>query len=381
MRSIILVICAAAAFVGCGADTAVTSGGMQALATEQPVPEQGPVQTKEFALSSATCYSTADCADDWSQYKWDHDISDQCTDEDTYWCSNNRCWGYLVTDLVCENSSSGCTSDYQCGSGYRCIASTCSYYGSGSCNDGDACTYNDHYDGNWSCVGTRYTCDDGVSCNTDSCYTSGGSAYCTHSSTSYCNDYDSCTTDTCTTGGSCQHTQISNCCTSSNQCGSGYYCSSNQCVWSGYNGGGNNGGGSSTSIVYVDVTAAPSFGLWKADFYGQFCTSVTVSGTQIYCYGASKTWDAFNASYWTYSTQSNSKTVRFQLSVPSSAMNSTSGMLIGSVTFTGNRSGWYPESPSGSSDITVRFSNSSGTTLQQYITPTSSGQVVRVSLR
>jgi len=68
------------------------------------------------------------------------------------------------------------------------------------CNDGNACTQNDHCESG-ACAGTTVDCDDHNLCTNDSCNTATG---CTHANnTRACDDGNACTTNDACAAGSC----------------------------------------------------------------------------------------------------------------------------------------------------------------------------------
>lgn len=383
MKNVLWAILVALAMVACGSDPSVTGMQLPSEVAALPAPKDGKLKVEEATLSSSWCSSNSKCSDDLDNWLYNHDVDSWCVTGEYAWCSSGTCKGSMTIDFLCSESEYGCTSDAQCGSGYRCLAGTCSYYGNwygGSCDDGDACTYNDTYTSSWSCSGTRYTCSDGNACTSDECYVSGGTPYCRNSSTS-CQDNDACTTDWCSSGGTCQHTRTSGCCTSSSQCGSGYVCSYNQCVWSGYNSGGNSG---VVGTVYAEIVTAPSFNASWADFYGQFCSwggmsnYATPTCSQS---GFNRSWGYMNSTAWVSENNWNRKVLKVQLTVPEGAR-TNEGFLIGSLVVSGNRNVWYPEKASGANDVTVRFLDYAGRELQQYIyNSNNGGYLVKVKLQ
>jgi len=78
-----------------------------------------------------------------------------------------------------------------------------------SCDDGEPCTAGDACHGSM-CVGSSYSCDDGVLCTEDRCDGTGG---CTN--TSLCDDHNPCTVDSCDGTGGCIHTPL---CDDGNPC-------------------------------------------------------------------------------------------------------------------------------------------------------------------
>jgi hypothetical protein len=78
-----------------------------------------------------------------------------------------------------------------------------------SCDDGNACTYDDEYDSQFACVGISYSCDDDNVCTTDSCNPSSGcvQVYNTNS----CDDYSACTMNDVCSGGSCMGGEPADC--------------------------------------------------------------------------------------------------------------------------------------------------------------------------
>ncbi|MEK7647619.1 MAG: hypothetical protein AAB384_01105 [Patescibacteria group bacterium] len=382
MRKLMFAICAAAAMVACGTDPMAT-GGFTSLPQEiasLPAPESGRTGVIEAELG--TCNSSSQCGySEFNAWLYESDLSANCVSLESSWCAYGRCKGNVTIDFTCSGSDDGCMYDSQCGANRRCYAGTCTDLYSGSCNDQDLCTYNDTYQSNGVCKGTRYTCNDVNGCTTDECYVSGGAAYCRNTSAS-CADNNVCTNDWCSSGGSCQHTQISNCCRSSSDCASGYGCSSNQCVWVGY-GGGSGGSGNPVAIVNVEVITAPSFNLSGADFYGQFCSwggmsnYATPTCAQS---GFNRSWTYFYASAWYSENTWNRRVIKFQLTVPTGAR-TNDGFLIGSVVAVGNRTVWYPEKPSGADDVTLRFTDSYGNVLSSTVfNSNNGGYLVKIDL-
>jgi len=111
----------------------------------------------------------------------------------------------------------------------QCVASQCDGGGScvavynpvtDTCNDGQACTYNDHCNGAGSCVGTPITCTGTLDCNSLSC---NGTSTCTKTPLplgTSCTDGNNCTfNDHCDGAGSCATSPISLCSTTT--CGAG----------------------------------------------------------------------------------------------------------------------------------------------------------------
>ena len=155
--------------------------------------------------------------------------------------------------IVCVTDPPGCRicQKAQCNTTlgrWVCVAST------GSCNDGNPCTYSDHCSGGL-CVGTAYSCP-------GPCQSCDGTSACTINTGIACNDGNACTyNDSCNASGQCVGTTIScpgpcqscngtsacaanvgtacndgNACTFNDRCtGSGtcagtpYLCSTNQC--------------------------------------------------------------------------------------------------------------------------------------------------------
>src|SRR2546426_20064 len=116
---------------------------------------------------------------------------------------------------VCHNTAITCPSD-------TCTTRTCNGTSSctvtpttgAACDDGNTCTFNDTCNSSGQCVGTAITCTSDT-CNTRSC---NGTSSCTVTplTGTSCDDGNACTfNDTCTSGGQCVGTMIT--CTS-DQC-------------------------------------------------------------------------------------------------------------------------------------------------------------------
>jgi len=136
---------------------------------------------------------------------------DDCDDADA--CTYDTCEGGQCAHqeiCVCEqdsdcDDSNPCTND-------SCLQGHCTRdYNTAACDDGIACTENDHCD-TGSCVGQAINCDDGNPCTADSC----DNGECTHQEICSCNqdsdcdDDDPCTDDACDNS-ECTHQSICAC--------------------------------------------------------------------------------------------------------------------------------------------------------------------------
>lgn len=120
------------------------------------------------------------------------DDGDACTVGDT--CSDGDCVSGEA--LQCDDGE-GCTVD-ACDPLVGCTTTP----GSGPCNDGDDCTFNDQCAGG-SCVGgTAVFCNDGNPCTSDSCIPGLGCQNIPNSSP--CSDFNACTVGDQCVGGFCQ---------------------------------------------------------------------------------------------------------------------------------------------------------------------------------
>lgn len=90
-------------------------------------------------------------------------------------CQNGVCVG--SNPVSCDSPPGQC---YQSSGTCSPSNGTCSYSplsSASTCDDGNACTYDDRCNGNGGCAGTAYSCGDGNACTTDTCNGSGG---CSH---------------------------------------------------------------------------------------------------------------------------------------------------------------------------------------------------------
>lgn len=93
-----------------------------------------------------------------------------CTQSDV--CQNGACVG--SNPITCNNPPGQC---YEATGVCSDASGACSYSprsSASTCDDGNACTYNDRCNGSGGCAGTAYSCGDGNACTSDSCNGSGG---------------------------------------------------------------------------------------------------------------------------------------------------------------------------------------------------------------
>jgi len=114
---------------------------------------------------------------------------------------------------------------YTCDDGNACTNNVCDGNGgcrfpanSAPCDDGNACTFSDHC-ANGRCGGTSYSCDDGNVCTDDACDGAGGCRFTTN--TASCDDGNACTSGDRCSGGLCAGTRIS--------CDDGNVCTDDSC--------------------------------------------------------------------------------------------------------------------------------------------------------
>ncbi len=114
-----------------------------------------------------------------------------------------------TTASSCQKGVCTGSAPANCDDANPCTADACdpvlgcqSTPGSGSCDDGSACTTADSCSGG-SCLGTKVNCDDAVACTIDSCDSKTGS--CAHKADSaLCDDGNPCTTAGCDAKLGCQ---------------------------------------------------------------------------------------------------------------------------------------------------------------------------------
>ncbi len=137
------------------------------------------------------------------------DDGDACTTGDQ--CQGGTCMGTGV--LSCPDTNPCATAS--CDPDQGCVETPLE----GPCDDGDACTADDHCE-DGACVGADVVCDDGDPCTVDACDPELGCVI----AGATCDDGDPCTEDTCAADGACTNAAFTGPCDDGDACTVGEVC-------------------------------------------------------------------------------------------------------------------------------------------------------------
>ena len=198
----------------CTADTCTAEDGCQHTVTPDVACDDGSLcTTGEICSAAGECVGQAkDCGD-----------QDPCT-EDSCAAADGSCLHEVKVDAGCDDGDA-CTQGDRCSASGAChgtakdcsdqepcTVDSCDDTGACqhvidvaiTCDDGNACSSDDHCQADGSCGGTVKDCGDGDDCTDDFC--NEDSAECFHfvNAENACDDDDPCTLDdACTTNGEC----------------------------------------------------------------------------------------------------------------------------------------------------------------------------------